>query len=417
MDPMLQRAALLLRQHKYKEAEAILGRLMTERPDDVEVMAFYVDALIIMDQHEKAMKLVHTAMGLRPDFGHLYYQRARIRMHNQEPYEGIEQDLEQAIALDPLEADYFAMYALVKMDRKQFAKAQELAESALEVDPENIMALNARSMALLKQGRKEESFDTIEGAFRHDPQNAFTHANHGWGLLEKGSAREALHHFSEALRIDPNMELAQSGMLEALKARYFLYRIFMKFNFWLGNLTAKYQWGVLIGLYLAIRGLRSVIASYPSAEPFAFPVLILLLVFAFSTWIITPVSNLFLRLNRYGKHLLDGKARLSSNFVGISVLIALTGGAAWLATQSEPWQAVFFFGLTMMIPLGTMLLPERRAAVLVAYTIGMALIGVAAIATAFISGTLFNAYTGVYMVALFIYQWVANAMMIKQSNR
>lgn len=414
---MIQRAALLLQQRKYKEAETILGRLMTEDPNNVDVMMLYSEALIQQDEYDKARQVVNSAIGLHPSAPFLFYQRARMFIHKDRQYDEAEKDLQQAVSLDPHNADYFALYALLKIDRKEFQEALELAEMGLEADPENIHALNARSTALLKLNRKDESFSSIDGAFRQDPHNAYTHANYGWGLLEKGSAKEALHHFTEALRIDPNMQLAQAGMMEALKARYFIYRIFMKFAFWMGNLTAKYQWGVIIGLYLATRVLRWVAESNPSIQPFVMPIIILLVAFAFSTWIISPVSNLFLRMNKYGKHLLDRNEIMSSNFVGISALLALGGGIAFLFTGQAPWLTALFYGLTMMMPLGVMLMPAKNRKVLPGYTIALALAGIAAIFTAFAGGEIVNLFSIVYVAGIFIFQWVANAMMIKQSNR
>lgn len=119
----------------------------------------------------------------------------------------------------------------------------------MEIDAENLSALNARSTALNKLNRKEESFETIQDALREDPNDAYTHANYGWGLLEKGHHKEALDHFKEALANDPSFEYAQLGMLQAIKANNPIYRVFLKYSFWMSNLTAKYQWGVIIGFY------------------------------------------------------------------------------------------------------------------------------------------------------------------------
>ncbi|WP_343704394.1 tetratricopeptide repeat protein [Chitinophaga sp.] len=416
-DQMIQRATILLQQRKFREAEAILGRLVTENPHNIDVMALYAESLLQQDKYDKAMEVVNNAIGLFPDVPHFFYQRARLRIYQERQYDEAEKDLQQAITLDPQEADYFALYALIKIDRKQFQQALELAEAGLEADPENIQALNARSTALLKLGRTEESFSSINGAFRHDPHNAYTHANHGWGLLEKGSAKEALQHFTEALRIDPNMELAQAGMAEALKARYFIYRIFMKFYFWMGNLTAKYQWGVIIGLYLISKVLQGVARTYPSAEPYVLPLIILLIAFAFSTWIISPLSNLFLRLNKYGRHLLDRNEILSSNFVGISLLLAAAGGAGALLTGGAGWVLLLFYGLTLMMPLGAMFSPQKKRQLLVIYTAALAATGAIAVALTFSGGSPWNIFSIVYAGGLLVFQWVANAIMIKQNNR
>ena len=169
---------------------------------------------------------------MSPDSSHLFYIKSRIAIQ-QEKLNEAEKSIDQAIELHPYYAEYFALLANIKLGRKQFEAALEKANSALEIDAENLLALNTRSTALNKLNRSEESFETIEGALREDPNNAYTHANYGWGLLEKGNHKKALEHFKEALSHDPNFKYAQSGLLEALKASNPIYRMFLKYSFWM----------------------------------------------------------------------------------------------------------------------------------------------------------------------------------------
>ncbi|RPD41817.1 tetratricopeptide repeat protein [Chitinophaga barathri] len=414
-DQLLQRAILLMQQKKYREAQTILSSMLEQDPQNPDILSLFCEVKIQLDDFQSAMQLVNHAIGISPAEDRLFYQRARIYLQQGE-YDLAEKDLTQAINLDPYDADYFALFAMMQNSRKRFEQALELSEKALEIDPENIYALNARSTALLKLGRKEESFAGIEGAFRHDPDNAYTHANYGWGLLEKGSAKDALKHFREALRIDPTLHLAQAGMMEALKARYWVYRMFLKYAFFMGNLTAKYQWGVIIGLYLLIRLLNTLGNNNPALQPYVMPIVILLSAFAFSTWIITPVSNLFLRFNPYGKHLLDENEIAASNHVAISLLVGLAGIAGFLLTWQEPWVLVAIVGITMMIPLSVRLIPSRNPRVMNLYTLGLGIAAILAVASAFMGDTM-NMFAGVYVVGLLIFQWVVNYMSIKQNNK
>lgn len=414
-DQLLQRAILLMQQKKYREAQTILSGLLAQDPQNPDILSMFCEVKIQLDDFRSAMELANHAIGIAPADDRLFYQRARIYLQ-QEEYNLAEQDLSHAIALEPYDADYFALYAMMQNSRKRFEQALQLSEQALEIDPENIYALNARSTALLKLNRKEESFAGIEGAFRHDPDNAYTHANYGWGLLEKGSPKNALQHFREALRIDPNLQLAQAGMMEALKARYWVYRIFLRFAFFMGNLTAKYQWGVILGLYAATRGLNYLANHNPTLRPYVMPVVIILVVFAFSTWIITPLSNLFLRFNPYGKHLLDENEITASNHVAISLLVGVTGIVSYLLTGLDPWMLVAVVGITMMIPLSVRQLPSRNPRMVNIYTIGLGVAGVLGIAMAFMEQT-YNIFAGAYVIGIVVFQWVVNYMSIKQNNR
>jgi tetratricopeptide (TPR) repeat protein len=415
-EQLLQRAALLLQQKKFKDAEAILGGLFAKDPSNPLTVRLLCEVKLGQDKFDEALQLADNAIALDPSDGDGFYLRSRVNLHL-DKYDDSEGDLEQAIALDPYDANYFSLLSMVKLDRKQYAEALELADKALEVDPENIHALNARSTALIKLNRKIESFNTIEGALRHDPSSAFTHANYGWGLLEKGSHKKALYHFSEALRENPNLEIARAGMAEALKARYAGYRLFLKYSFWIGNLQQKSQWAVIVGMYLSIRLLRAVANSNPSLQPFILPVVILLALFAFTTWIVTPVSNLFLRLNKYGKHLLDKKQIMSSTLVGLCVLMAVVGLLMYFISSRSVFISMAIFGLTMMIPLGVAFTEAKNRYVLPGYTILLVLLGTAGIISSYLVDEALNPYMISYLIGVFIFQWVANYVVIRESNK
>ena len=414
-EQLLQRAAILLQQQKYKEAESILGGLFAKDPANPVVIRLLSELKINQNKFDEALQLANNAIALDPSDADGFYLRARVFLQL-DKYDDSEEDLQQAIALDPYDANYFALLSLVKTDRKHFSEALDYADQALEVDPENLMALNARSTALIKLNRKDESFNAIEGALRNDPSNAYTHANYGWGLLEKGDHKKALHHFSEALRKQPNQEMARTGMIEALKARYAGYRLFLKYSFWMGNLQQKYQWGFIIGLYMVTRLLRTLAKSNPALEPFILPVVVLLVLFAFSTWIVTPLSDLFLRLNKFGKHLLEKRQIISANLVGLCVLLAIGGGLMYFVTNKSGFITTAIFGLSMMIPLSVVFTPSKNKYLLPAYTIVLVLAGIAGIISSFTNEEIFNTFMIIYLIGVFLFQWVANFILIREGN-
>jgi tetratricopeptide (TPR) repeat protein len=368
------------------------------------------------DKTDEAETLINSAIGLSPDIGYLYYLKSRIAI-NRQKYDDAEKELQEAIALEPTDADFYALLASIKLMRKNYQDALDTANSALEHDPENISALNTRSTALLKLDRHEESHQTIEGALREDPNNANTHANYGWNLLEKGDHKKALTHFSEALKNNPNNEFAQIGMAEALKARYLVYRWFLKYSFWIGNLTAKYQWAVIIGFYFGFRALRYIAESNPSLQTYLNPLIVLLALIAFSTWVIGPIANLFLRFNKYGKHLLSKKEILSSNFVSVAAFIFLFGTFTYIIQRQDQWLLVATFGFTMMMPLSAMFAATKNKYIMPVYAGVLALVGSIAIYKAFIGPELLSNASTMFIVGIVAYQWVANFMIIKESNR
>ncbi len=415
-DFRLSRVDILIQQDKFDEAEKILKDLLSEEPNNVVLLSLFAEVNLQQDRLDIARKVIDNAIGLAPDSAHLFFVRARISI-GQENYKDAEKDISQAIQLDPDDANYFALLAHVKLSRKQFEEALTLANKALAIDAENLLGLNTRSAALIKLDKSEESFLTIEGALREDPNNAYTHANYGWGLLEKGNHKKALEHFKESLKNDPNFAYAQAGMLESLKATNVAYRLFLRYSFWMGNLTSKYQWGVIIGFYLGSRVLRTIANNNEALQPFLVPLIIILALIAFSTWVMRPISNLFLRFNKYGQLLLGKDEKLSSNFVAVSLGIFLLGVILYVVFTDEKYLVVTAFGFAMMLPYSLMFSPSKYKHAFLIYAIAMTVVGVLAIGLVFAEEELFNTMSMIFIFGFIGFQWIANFLLIKEDNR
>ena len=410
-DIRLSKVEILIQQQKFTEAEKILQNLLTQDSSNLNYLSLLAEVYLQQGLYDKANSIIENAIGQAPDVSYLFYMKSRIAIQQDNTKEA-EKSIQQALELDPYDADYFALLAHIKLWQKKYDEALQIADQALEIDAENLFAINTRSTALTKLNRPEESFQTIENALREDPNNAYTHSNYGWGLLEKGDHKKALTHFQEALKINPEMEHAQLGILEALKAKNPVYRLFLKYAFWMGNMTSQYQWGFIIGFYVLYRILRSMANNIEPLQPFLNPLLVILAVFAFSTWIISPISNLFLRFNKYGQLLLDKKEKMSSNFVAISAGIFLICLVLYLVTQNTSFIVPAAFGFAMMLPLSVMFSPSKYKNALVFYTAGLAVVGIAAIGMTFTTGALFSIWTTIFILAFFVFQWVANFMII-----
>ena len=415
-DHRIERLNILLQQQNYREAERQLSELLREQPNNVDLLSVYAELRLAQDDPAGALEVLKGAIGLAPAASYLLYLRSRIESRLQQ-HDAAEVSIRSAISLDPTVADYSAWYARLQLAAKDYGGALELADRALALDAEHLLALNTRSTALLKLDKAEASFTTIEGALRGDPNNAYTHANYGWGLLEGGQHEKALGHFKESLKNDPSYDYAQVGMLQAIKANNFLYRLFLKYAFWIGNLTAKYQWGVIIGFYVGFRLLRALADNVPALQPVLYPLLIGLAVIAFSTWIITPISNLFLRLDPYGKYLLDKRETLSANLVGLAVLAFVAGLVLLLITGDQYWLALTVFGFGMMPMLGVMFSPAKSKLLLPVYTGVMAVVGALGVFIAFSTGALFNLFGTIFLLGVFLFQWVANYQVIGSDGR
>src|SRR5947199_251490 len=139
------------------------------------------------------------------------YQRALI-LHAQGRYSDAERELRQSLATEPNDPGAHAMLDLWLAQRDDYKAATAEAHVAIGLSPED----------------------------------ADSHANQGWTLLHASEPRRAMEHFREALRLEPNHQWARAGIVEALKARVFLYRWLLAYFLWMARLSGRAQWGILL---------------------------------------------------------------------------------------------------------------------------------------------------------------------------
>jgi hypothetical protein len=194
----------------------------------------------------------------------------------------------------------------------------------------------------------------------------------------------------------------------------------------MGRLSAQAQWAILIGGYIGVRFLRNVGQANPRLAPFIFPITVAYTVFAILTWIADPLFNLLLRLNRFGRLVLDREQTVASNFVGACILLALLslGGCVVFGFDGGWLAGALVYGL-LVIPLsGTFRCSvgwPRQA--MAAYAGAMALVGTVAVALHFVGakGTVFRDL-GVILLGLFalgaiLSGWVANFLIMQRPRR
>jgi tetratricopeptide (TPR) repeat protein len=396
-DDRLSKARILIQQKKYAGAEKILAGLLSENSDDAYLFILLAEAKLGQNKLKEADAVIENAIKISPDEPLSFYVKSRILIR-QDNLKEAEKFIQESIRLNPEDADFFALLANIQLARKQFDDALETANQALAIDPENVLALTTRGSAFVKLGKTDESFDAIQLALREDPNNAYTHASYGWGLLENGERKKSLEHFKEALRKDPDMDYARSGMVEALKAVNPVYRLFLWYNFKLSKMTAQQKWGFIIGLVIFFQVFKI----------FA----ILGLVVVLFTWLVTPLSNMLLRFNKYGNLLLDKNEKMSSNFVAGSLCVFIVG--CLLCFVNTKFAIVALWGFIMMFPFSVMFSPSKYRYFLWFYAFALASLGAALVVQIFLTGK--ASMAGPFIIPAVIFPWVANFLRIREDT-
>jgi tetratricopeptide (TPR) repeat protein len=351
MDPHLQRAQLLIQQSRYEQALKELQQALVADPDNALAHAFMSVCLTEQNKLDDALAAARRAAHLEPDFSYAHFVLGNV-LAQQDKLKEAEAAAQEAIRLAAWDADNFALLARIKFRQKQWQATLDAAEQGLEVEAEHAGCQNLRALALARLGRSEEATRALDEALAQDPENAVTHANRGWTQLQNGQRKEALASFREALRLEPTLEWARAGMIEALKARYLIYRLMLQYFFWMERLDSRAQWFIIIGLYVASRVSRSLSQSTPALAPVLVPVNYLYLVFVFLSWTARPLFNLLLRLSPFGRMLLDRRQIVGSNVLGACLLGALLAAGVALVLPSADWLQVALVLVVMALPLG-----------------------------------------------------------------
>ena len=401
----IQRAILLMEQNRYTDAKKELQKALAQDPEEAMIYALLGECAIQEDEGEAAVDLATQA--LRLEAAHPYYHSVLAKGYMvSKNYAAANQAITEAIQLDPYDSNYVFLKGNIAYLQKKWQEAFELSERALNINAENVNAINLRSMALVKLNRKAEASQTADYALHKQPENPYAHANKGWAELERNNVKQAQGHFREALRFDPLNNSAQIGLKEAIKAENFLYRQILQYFLWISKLSEKYQWGFIIGIYILYRILMNAANNYPALAPLLYPIIGLYVFFALSTWIAVPIANAFLRLHRLGKYALTDEEKLASNLVVGLLLAGIVFFAVFLITNAELYMLLGGWCGFMALPTGVLFNPEKGTKGRMILTAFTAIIGIAGLLGIFVHAGFIMLFFG----GIFFYSFAANAV-------
>ena len=411
-----QRVQVLVSQSRYPEAIGFLKDHLTQFPSDLQSMMMLANIYILNEDKEEAKQLLFHLNEVVPNEPAILEMMAELDIQN-EYFGGAEQKLEMLLQQNPEDAQLYVMMARLKFAQNNYDKALEFAELALEIDPENLNALNLKLITSSLLGQKDLSESAISEAMQRDPNNPGTIANKALHALRQGHVIAALEEARHALSIDPNNEMARYVMAEAMKSKFWPYKMMFIFHQKMARMTSTQSWGIIIGGYILLQLLSRAAENNKALQPFFYPLIFLIISFFLATWILTPLMNAYLLTNKYGKYLLDDDdtkmAKLTIGTIGISLIFVLI-----IIVTGNPIAgigAMIFFLFT--IPLGSFLNPPKKSLQLKLTYFTIAII------TSGILGLLFMQLTGNAILlfasglGLFAYQWIYNGVMIKAGAR
>ncbi len=346
----LIRAAHLYSLQKYALAVKEADSFLAEEPQSARAHAIKALALVGQKRTPEALASARQAVALSPQdaFGHHVLSLVHLKLTKDDA--GAEAAAQEALRLNPRQADHYHVLAQLRLRQGRLTEALALCTRGLQADPRHADCLAMRREVLAHLGQPP---DTDEArAVPPDPQAL---ANEGWERLQAGDYRRALASFRDALRLQPGYGYARDGLRQALQARRFLFRQYLRYAAWLDRLGMQARWLIFIGLLV----LMQLLSFVPALRP----VVMLLSLFAISTWLVGPLHNVFLRFDPYGKHLLTRSEALAAELVAGVVLLAAAAGVSGLVLNSLALTLGAFALLLLCVPVaGTAALYQARSA-------------------------------------------------------
>lgn len=247
----LQRASLLLDQHRPAEAEQILRDALQRSPDASILYFLLAQCRVLQKDPEQALPLLDAALMREPEDASYHCVRGHVLMDLGRQDEARDA-LDEALRLEPAHPEAWRARARLHLERTEWTEAEAAALQALAFEADNEVARSFLATALRMQGKQDATREQLAGMLSDNPESDLAHCNLGWSLLQEGKPAEAEKHFLEALRIDPEYPDAKTGLLEAFKARSPSYRLLLRINFLSARFGNRGQWWLAGALLLIL---------------------------------------------------------------------------------------------------------------------------------------------------------------------
>lgn len=322
-----ERGHLLYQQGRYRQAADEFRAALADDPKDAEAHAFLADCLLELHDHDAALREADEAVRLAPLHFLTHTVRAGV-LHRMDRHEEAEAAALEAISNNTYSSWPFSVLASVRFGRGNWLGCLEATSSGLALDPNNAACLSLQTMANLRLGRKADAAFSAETALRNDPNDAFAHVADGWRRMHLGDAKGACGAFRTALRLDPTSPAARVGMIEALKARYWVYRQYSLFQLWLGRQNSQFQWFIILGVFFLMRAMSTVMRQNPGLKPVLLPLMVAFVLFGLMTWMGSGLFNLLLLFHPLGRTALSRAEKREGYWLGGLLLVGLGGFAA-----------------------------------------------------------------------------------------
>lgn len=166
---LLQKAIALTQNGKISEAKAIYDGLLTENPDDVNLLSVYGLFYVNIGNYEKACEILRKTCGIKESFGTV--SALGFAEYERGNFKEAADILEKAISYGE-NPDIYNKLVMSLFEIRNYKKAVEFADKMYEKYPDDVRAIANKVKALTQSGKLLEAEKLCVEELRKRPDAA-----------------------------------------------------------------------------------------------------------------------------------------------------------------------------------------------------------------------------------------------------
>lgn len=226
----LQRGMQLYELQRYADAREEFHKVLLNRPSFSAVLYMISICYTLEKKYSDGLIFANRSLEFNPESAMNHYAQG-LASAGMEEYDSAIISFENAIELDPDNDDFHAQLALTYLQKQILGKAELHINKALEINPNNIMALGLKSHYENLFSRGDSAKSLLDKALEVDPTNVGLLFEKGIQDTNTGEYGSASEMFEQVLQDDPGDSLIRERILDTKLGQYKWYEwLVLKFR-------------------------------------------------------------------------------------------------------------------------------------------------------------------------------------------
>jgi len=200
---------LKLEESNYNTFLELINKSISLEPlkyNKIKSLLLKINILDGLNQHDKIIKTINSAIELLPNLFHLYNLKIFYLMIDKRELEVLQLIDELIEKFPDLKYRLYEHKTCTLFKAERYDEALEINSKLIELLPEKIDFINNQAMILAHLGKKEEAIETAEHLIKLNPNISNSYDTYGSIYLIFEEYEKAISKFEEVLRMDPSNE-------------------------------------------------------------------------------------------------------------------------------------------------------------------------------------------------------------------